>query len=80
VPRKGTRDALHSLLKQHVDVNAAQGRWLRPALAGQLIGNDLEEADLLLAAGANVNAANDYGVTPLCCSMRQRQRSMVENC
>ena len=36
--------------------------------------DDAETAALLLKAGANVNAANRYGVPPLVAGMHERQR------
>src|SRR5262245_42234259 len=56
--------AARALLKQRVDVNAPQGGGAT-ALHWAAHWNDLETADLLLAAGANVNAATDLGATPL---------------
>jgi ankyrin repeat protein len=55
---------VRALLKQKVDVN---GRSLdgATALLWAAHWNDLATADLLIRAGADVNAANDYRVTPL---------------
>src|SRR5262249_48218336 len=39
--------------------------------------DDLETADLLILAGANANAANDYGVTPLSLACTNGSSSMV---
>lgn len=39
--------------------------------------NDLEMADLLIAAGAQVNPANDYGITPLKLAVDNRSAQMV---
>jgi ankyrin repeat protein len=57
-------EAVRALLKQHADVNAAQGDGAT-ALHWAAYRDDSETADLLIRAGANVNAANDLGVTPL---------------
>src|SRR5438309_10890186 len=57
-------EAVRSLLKQHVDVNTSQADGAT-ALAWAAHWDDLEGADLLIRAGANVNAANSYVVTPL---------------
>src|SRR5437870_5376820 len=58
------KSAIHSLLKQHVNVNATQPDGAT-ALLWAAHWNDLETADLLIRAGANVKASNDYGVAPL---------------
>src|SRR5271167_3996766 len=56
--------SVRALLKQKVNVNA-----MRPdrstALLWTVHWNNLEMADLLLRAGAKINAADDDGVTPL---------------
>src|SRR5262245_19259874 len=57
------RQAVRTLLNQHVDVNAARGDGLT-ALAVAVHQDDIEAVDLLIRAGARVNAANDLGVTP----------------
>src|SRR4051794_20801224 len=62
--KQGDKTAVRSLLKQRVDVNAAQGDG-STALSWSVDREDLETAELLIGAGANVNVANEYGVTPL---------------
>src|SRR5215475_1611911 len=62
--QQGDREAVRSLLQQHIDVNALQPDGTT-ALAWAAHRDDLPTAGLLIEAGANVNAANDYGVTPL---------------
>jgi uncharacterized protein len=57
-------DALHALMKQHVNVNAAQPDGTT-ALHWAAHWNDLETVNLLLRAGANPKIANRYGATPL---------------
>src|ERR1700704_4629149 len=57
-------EAVVSLLKQHVDVNTP-GPDGATALAWAVHWDDLGTANLLIAAGASVNAANDNGITPL---------------
>src|SRR5438105_11226658 len=57
-------DAVRALLKQGVDVNAAEGDGTT-ALHWASYRDDLETVDLLIRAGARVNAATDLGVTPL---------------
>ena len=58
------RDAVRSLLKQRVDVNAAEGDG-STALHWAAHRNDLETVDQLIRQGANVNAATDLRVMPL---------------
>jgi ankyrin repeat protein len=58
------KDAVRSLLQKKVDVNAPQVDGTT-ALHWAVRGDDLETADLLIRAGANVSAANREGVTPM---------------
>src|SRR5438552_315373 len=58
------RSRIRTLLQQHVDVNTPQTDGMT-ALHWATYQDDLETADLLVRAGANVKAANRYGVTPL---------------
>src|SRR6266568_9214044 len=58
------RDAIRALLQQRVDVNAAEPDGAT-ALHWAARTNDLQTAEMLIRAGANVKAANRYGVTPL---------------
>jgi len=58
------REAVRALLRQHVDVNAPQGGGAS-ALHWAAYWDDGVTADLLIRAGANVNATTDLGVTPL---------------
>src|SRR5260370_27725478 len=62
--RDGDAKAIHSLLDQHVDVNAAQPDGAT-ALALAAHEDDLASAELLIRAGADVNRSNEYGETPL---------------
>ncbi len=71
------KEAVRTLLKEHVDVNATQGDGAT-ALQWAVERNDLETAELLLHSGANVNAANDYGVTALSLACANRNDSLVE--
>ena len=61
---KGDRNAVRALLKNHVDVNAAQPDG-STALMLAAERADVEIAGLLIRARANVNAANEYGATAL---------------
>jgi ankyrin repeat protein len=62
--RRGDRAALGALIQKKADVNQPDGDGTT-ALHWAAYRDDLESAELLLAAGANVNAANDLGATPL---------------
>jgi ankyrin repeat protein len=55
---------VRALLSQHLDVNARSGDG-STALLWAAHWNDLEAARLLIRAGANVNAANDFRMSPL---------------
>src|SRR5437773_12522467 len=61
---RGNKDALRSLLQRKVDVNAPQIDGTT-ALHWAVRADDLETADLLIRAGANVSAANREGATPM---------------
>jgi uncharacterized protein len=62
---KGDTGALRALLAQKgVDVNAPQADGAT-AIQWAAYRNDLEMADMLIAAGANVKLANRDGVTPM---------------
>jgi len=58
------KDAVRSLLQKKADVNAPQVDGTT-ALHWAVRADDLETADLLIRAGANVSAANREGVTPM---------------
>jgi len=58
------RPLIRSLLKQHANVNSAQIDLTTP-LMWAAHWNDGETVDLLLAAGADVKAANRYGISSL---------------
>ena len=62
--KAGDAAMVRSLLKQKVDVNAAEADGTS-ALHWAVNRGDLETVDLLLSAGANPRAANRYGVTPI---------------
>jgi uncharacterized protein len=70
-------DAVRELLKQRVDVNAAQGDGATP-LHWAAHRDDLAVADLLIRAGARANAANDLGTTPLHLACTNRSAAMVD--
>ncbi len=62
--RNHDKAALRALLAQKVDVNARSNDG-STAILWLAHWNDLESADLLIAAGADANAANDFKMTPL---------------
>ena len=70
-------EAVHSLVKQHADVNLAEPDG-STALQWAAHWDDQEMADELIRAGANVNAANEYGVTPLWLACSNGSAAMVE--
>ena len=70
-------DAVHALLKQHVNVNTAQPDG-STALHWAAHWNDLETVNLLLRAGANVKVANRYGATPLSEAASVGNAAMIE--
>lgn len=69
--------AMRRLLKSGLDVNTPQADG-STALLWVAHWNDLETADLLIAARANVNTANDRGVTPLALAAENASAAMVE--
>ena len=75
--KKGDREVVQTLLKQHVDVDTPQEDGTT-ALAWAAHRDDLDMAELLIRASANVNAANDYGVTPLSLACTNGNAAMVE--
>src|SRR6266852_4947598 len=73
---KQDRESVRALLTQHVDVNAPQADGAT-ALHWAAHWNDVETTDLLIRAAANVNAANEYGVTPLALACDNGNATMV---
>jgi ankyrin repeat protein len=61
---KGDKAAVRSLVQQKSDINAPQPDGTT-AILWAAYRDDLDLADLLIAAGANVKAANRDGATPL---------------
>jgi len=70
--------SVRSLLKLHADVNAPQPDGTT-ALAWAARWDDSEMADLLVAAGANVKAANRFGATPLSLACTNGSAVMIGN-
>ena len=69
-------ESVRALLKQHVDMNAAQGDG-STALHWAADLDNVTIADLLIRAGARASAANELGATPLYLACRNRSASMV---
>ena len=75
---QGDKAALRALLQQKtVDVNAPQSDGAT-AVQWAAYRNDLNMADLLIAAGANVKVANSDGVTPLWLAAENGAPTMME--
>src|SRR5437870_346330 len=62
--KNGDTDAVRALIQKRVDVNVADGDGTT-ALHWASYRDDVEGVELLIRAGAKVNAANDLGATPL---------------
>ncbi len=78
VAQQGDKAAVRALLKQHADINAAQGDGAT-ALHWAAFRDDLEMAQLLLQAGADVKAATREGaITPLFMACTNGSASMIE--
>src|SRR5262245_19335908 len=75
---QGNRAAIRSLLKQAVDVNAAQGDGMT-ALHWVASKDDVELAQMLLTASANVHATTRLGgITPLWLAAQNGNARMIE--
>jgi ankyrin repeat protein len=73
----GDKTQLLALLSQKRDVNAAQPDGAT-AIQWAAYRNDVEMADLLIAAGADVNKPNRDGATPLWLAAENGNASMLE--
>ena len=69
--------AVRSLLNQKVDVNAP-GTDGTPALHWVVRVDDLDTAQLLIQAGANVKLADRYGVTPIYLACTNGNAAMIK--
>jgi uncharacterized protein len=75
---QGDRDTMRSLLLHKVDVNAAQGDG-STALHWAAFRDDLEMAQFLIAAGANVKATTRLGgLTPIFMASKNGSAAMIE--
>jgi ankyrin repeat protein len=75
--KQGNRETVRALLKQRVDVNAAESDGMT-ALHWAVRASDVETAQLLIRAGANVKAANRYGITPLSLAATNGDAALIE--
>ena len=75
--RNGDLNQARQLIQQKVDVNGRQPDGAM-ALHWAVNAEDAKMTALLLAAGATVDAANDYGVTPLAIAAGGRNADLVE--
>ena len=73
----GNKAAVRTLLQKKADVNAPQIDGTT-ALHWAVQADDLETADLLIRAGANVSAANRAGATPLLLAAVNGNAAMIE--
>jgi uncharacterized protein len=75
--KNADRVAVRSLLQQRVDVNLPEADGMA-ALHWAARLDDVETADLLIRAGANVKAATRYGVMPLSIASANGNAAMIE--
>jgi ankyrin repeat protein len=75
--KKRDKAAIRVLLKQKVDINAAQPDGAT-ALHWAAYWDDVETLDLLIARGASVNVANEYAATPLWVACANRHPAVVQ--
>jgi ankyrin repeat protein len=75
--KSGDVESVRGLVKQGVDVNAAQGDGAT-VLHWAAHRDDLPIADLLIRSGARPSAADDLGTTPLHLACTNRSAPMVE--
>jgi ankyrin repeat protein len=76
--KKQDAKTVASLLKQHVDVNATEADGFT-ALHWAAQRDNLELADLLIGAGANVKAASRYNITPLSLACTNGNAMLIEH-
>ncbi len=76
--RDGHVSAARRLVEAGADLELGDGNLIRPLLMS-LINNNLDVARLLLAKGANVNADDFWGRTPLWAAVEYRNLDMNNN-
>src|SRR4029450_2334739 len=74
--RRQDKQAVLSLLAKKADVNARQPDGAT-ALHWAVYANDAETTALLIRAGANVNVANDHGVSPFAIAAREGNANIL---
>ena len=74
--KEGDKQALRALLQQKVSANSTEADGTT-ALHWASYRDELESADLLIRAGAGVNAATDLGATPLWLASQNGSAAMV---
>src|SRR5437879_6610255 len=74
---KGNKEAVRSLLQRKANINAPQIDGTT-ALHWAVRSDDLETAELLIRAGANVSVANRDGATPLLLATVNGNAAMIE--
>jgi uncharacterized protein len=75
--KRGDRQAVQTLLKKKVDVNAPQPDGTT-ALHWASYLNDADILSQLIRAGADVNAKNNYGITPMAIAAQQASATIIE--
>ena len=75
--KAGDAATIRALIEDRVDVNVSEPDGAT-ALHWASHRDDLEMADLLIRAGARVNAVNDYGIAPLNLACTNGSAAMVE--
>jgi ankyrin repeat protein len=73
----GDHAAVRALVEQKADVNAVQADGAT-AIQWAVYHDDLEMADVLIAAGANIKLANREGATPLYLASEHGSAAMIE--
>jgi uncharacterized protein len=75
--KDGDRGAVTSLIAKHVNVNTPEADGTT-AIAWAAHADDLVMADQLIRAGADVKAANRYGITPMYLACMNGSAGMIE--